>query len=536
MPRRRCTLTTCYWRSEQLMTSQQRSSVLRALDRRRFIQVSAGSLAFAASGCGRGKERAESRGSTVIVGVPDEDVLNPSNPDREGAQFLAFLPLLALNEKGDLEGRLAERWEHSSDYREWTYYLRPGVRWHDGAPVTAHDVKFTLELLTHPDVLEISPGSIESVTVPNDHTVRVRHRRITDYAVNNVTYPKHLLEHLDPKQLYDWDFWQHPVGDGPYRFVRYQPQTMIAFEANPDYYRGKPRIERVLLKFVGRAGLADLLAGDLDAIRTVNPSWVLSLAADERFHLYTSGSPNYAAIIWQHRHPFFGDPRVRRALTLAIDRRELLRLLHFPENAPLTEGPLRREFPRAELAEPLPHDPAQARELFEAAGWHDRNGDGVREWQGLAFRFTALVNSSPHFHKVALYVQSQLREAGVEMAVQVDEGVRGRIRRGQLKEAAFDFISPSNQFNYITGANYLGYQNAEVAGLVNRARATLDPAVEDRIYGELAKILREDVPVTYLAPTMVTPVVASRIRGLRSPYRAELLRYMGELSLDEPDD
>ncbi len=72
---------------------------------------------------------------------------------------------MALNETGEWEGRLAERWEHSPDYREWTYYLRPGVRWHDGVPVTAHDVKFSLELLTHPDILEISPGDIESITV-----------------------------------------------------------------------------------------------------------------------------------------------------------------------------------------------------------------------------------------------------------------------------------------------------------------------------------------------------------------------------------
>lgn len=204
------------------------------IERRPFIRLTAGALAAAVAGCRRVEDRAYARGSTVIVGVRfvDVDVLQPNS---EGAQWLAFLPLAVWNEKGDWEGRLAERWEHSPDYREWTYYIRPDVRWHDGVPVTAHDVKFSLDLLAHPDVLVISPSSIDSVTVLNDHTVRVHHRRLTYYAVDNVIYPKHLLERLNPRQFYQWDFWKHPVGNGPYRFVRYQPQTMMELEANSDY-------------------------------------------------------------------------------------------------------------------------------------------------------------------------------------------------------------------------------------------------------------------------------------------------------------
>ena len=96
-------------------------------------------LALTAVGCGRGGDRTPSRGSTVIVAYPyGEKDMNPVVD--EVSKFLVFLPLLAENEKGELEGRLAERWEHSPDYREWTFHLRPGVRWHDGTPVTAHDV------------------------------------------------------------------------------------------------------------------------------------------------------------------------------------------------------------------------------------------------------------------------------------------------------------------------------------------------------------------------------------------------------------
>ena len=207
------------------------------LDRRRFIRLSAGSLAAVAVGCGGGNDRGYSRGSTVIVGVPGSDaqVRNPT-PHSDHPFWLVFLPLMAVNETGELEGRLAERWELSPDYRERTYYLRPGVRWHDGVPVTAQDIKFSIELLNSPDVLEF--GVPLSVTVLNDQTVKIRFQSYSYYELREIQYPKHLLELLDTKQFWNWEFWKYPVGNGPYRFVRYEPQTMTEFEVNPDYYRG----------------------------------------------------------------------------------------------------------------------------------------------------------------------------------------------------------------------------------------------------------------------------------------------------------
>ena len=194
---------------------------------------------------------------TVLMSGPggDEHVLGL--PDDESAKFLVFLPLTAESANGEIEPGLAQSWEHSLDYRVWTVRLRSDIRWHDGVPVTAHDVKFSLELLTNPGADELSPGSIESIAVLNDYTVWVRHRDVMQYQWEEIQYPKHLLERLDPKRFTDWEFWTRPVGNGPYRYVRHVPKTMMEFEANPDYYRGKPKIERVVLKFVGEAGLAE---------------------------------------------------------------------------------------------------------------------------------------------------------------------------------------------------------------------------------------------------------------------------------------
>ncbi len=136
------------------------------IGRRQFVQMCAGSLAVAAIGCRRAGDPAYARGSTLVMAISD---VNDIKPDVTDLDFLVFLSLAKVDERGELEPGLAQRWEHSPDYREWTYRLRTDVRWHDGVPVTAHDVKFTLDLLSHPDVHEYI---FESVTVLDDFTVK----------------------------------------------------------------------------------------------------------------------------------------------------------------------------------------------------------------------------------------------------------------------------------------------------------------------------------------------------------------------------
>ena len=500
--------------------------------RREFVRLSAGSLATLAAGCRPPRDRALARGNSVIVAVPAAGNLNPT-PWLDGELWLAFLPLVVMNDQWKWEGRLAERWEHSRDYREWTYHLRRGVRWHDGVPVTAHDVKFSFDLWSDPDILEFTPGAIES-EVLDDYTVRMRQRYHENYQWFYIPYPKHLLEHLDPKAFYDWDFWNRPVGDGPYRFVRGVPQTTMEFEANPDYYRGRPRIERVVLKFTGRSGLADLLAGEVDAITQVNPAWIPTLANDKRFRVYYSSyQAHYQVIAWQHRDPLFQDARVRRALTLAIDRHALLQLLHFPDNAPLTDGPVTdSQFRSGDLGEPLPHDPAGARALLEDAGWHAGTTDGIRERNGTPFRFTALISGAAQ--QLAVFVQAEFRRVGVDMALQLVPNVKGRIVSGRFQAAIYEFHQgvPTRLGSGDSGAGGMGYEAAKVTELYNRAERTADPAVEDRCYAEMRAIFRVDVPATYLVPSMNASVAHRRIRGLHAPTCTDVLRCTDGLTID----
>ena len=499
-------------------------------------------LALAAPGCNRrGEDRAYSRGSTVIVAYCcGERVLNPYF--ERPAQHLVFLPLVALDENGELDGRLARSWEHSPDYREWTYHLRTDVRWHDGVPVTAHDVKFSLDLLTHPEVRLVPRGFFESVSVIDDSTVTVRYagaRYGFDWWL--VYYPRHLLQGLDPKAFSDWDFWTRPVGNGPFRYVRHMPMTMLEFEANPDFYLGKPKIERVVLKFSGDAALTELLGGQVDAVAGVNPADIPKLAADPRFRIYHRPH-QYGArgIYWQNDHPLFRDRRVRRALTLAIDRRELLQVVNLPADFPIVDGPYTdRQLYRADLPDPLPHDPERARALLGAAGWRDRDGDGVREREARDFRFTAIVMAAPGWQELAVYVQNQLRQVGVRMDIQTLElsVVAERFRTGRF-DAAFTWVRHIAGFleREFGDESPFGYTNPEIVELARRARLTAHPDSQDQIYRRLTVIFRAELPVTRLFPEVTTVVVHRRIRGLSSPFRADPVWYMEELWLEEPSE
>lgn len=497
--------------------------------RRRRLFGCACAAALTCFGCGHGEDPAASRGSTLVMAVPDVEAVKPDNWDLD---FLTFLPLAKQNEHGELEGHLARSWDHSPDHKEYTYHLRTSLRWEDGAPVTAHDVKFTLDLLGHPDVALYD--DIEA-TVVNDSTVRIR-AGDPGYIDDISYFPRHLLDELDPKRFWEWEFWTHPVGNGPYRFVRYAPQSMMEFKANPAHYGGKPRIDRLILKFVGEASLTELLAGNVD-ITPADLTQIPRVIRDPRFRLHVNAYPSARGIYWRTNHPLFTDPRVRRALTMAINRRELLRLLNLPEELPITDGVFTgRQFRRREWSEPLPYDPEHARELFDAAGWVDTNGDGVREKDGRPFHFTATVRQGNGMPELAVHVQEFLHQVGVRMEVQLIERAVSwdRLSSGDF-EALFTIVQSGvfAQVRDFGRENRIGYHNRETFQIIARLQTAADPEEQDRLYRRLTDIYRADMQVTRLIPWTMEWFVHRRVQGMSTPFRAEPDTYMEALWVEE---
>lgn len=479
-----------------------------------------------------GVERSQAAGSTFTVLYPGDE--------RTWPRFLAFLELALPDETGKMQGRLAKSWEHTPDYRTWTYHIRTDVRWHDGAPVTAHDVKFTFDLIMHPDVLQRAPGSY-TTSVPDDSTFVIAYGGgsiQTEPEHWPAILPKHLVQDLPPAGYEDWDFWTRPIGNGPYRYVRHVPKTFIEFEAHPDYALGKPKIERLIIKF-GPPSITELRSGNVDAVTHFVRAEVANIKDDPRFRVYYEvwdDINGQVAIRWNQRDPLFQDRRVRRALTLAINRPELRRVLNMWDGLPVLDGVYtERQYWRHELPAALPYDPDQARKLLEDTGWRDGNADGVRERDGHQFTFSLVAN--PRWQAAAVYVQSQLQQVGVRAAITTveNQALRARIDAGQFGGAIVGFSHRASILEErVLGRDAPGaVSDARIAGALQRARDARDADELDAAYSALAAIVAEELPFTFLGLNVETYVAHRRVKGLSSPFRAHPIWFAEHLWIEE---
>ncbi|MEO7501733.1 MAG: peptide ABC transporter substrate-binding protein [Gemmatimonadaceae bacterium] len=488
-------------------------------------------VALAGIHCSRGDRPHADRSALTVLYDGDE---------RRWPRSIAFLEMALPDENGEWRGRLAKSWDHSSDYRTWTYHLRTDVRWHDGVPVTANDVKFTLDLLSHPAVLQRPPGAI-SVTVLDDSTAVITYNKgfARTSPEGSVYFPKHLLEDLDPSAFNSWEFWTRPVGNGAYRYVRHVPKTLIEFEANPDYALGRAKIDRLIVKF-GPSSVTDLLSGNVDAVSHFRRGAAegLAIKRDPRLRMYYEIWDDILGlqfILWNQRNPIFSDPRVRRALTLAINRRELHRVLNMWEDLPIVDVVYtERQYWQGALPEGLPYDREQASKLLDQAGWRDRDGDGVRERDGQEFRFPLIVGSD--WQAAAVYVQAQLRQVGIRMDITtLEPRVAGeRARAGKFDAALIGLWSSVDNLVHFFGEDSpIGYRNTRVIQLLDAAQSAQNPDEMDEIFRGLMPIFREDLPFTFLVLNVETYVAHRKVKGLSTPFRANPLWSVEHLWIED---
>lgn len=449
--------------------------------------------------------------------------------------FAVFVPLTRVNERGEREGWLAQRWEHSADFSRWTIYLRSDARWHDGVPVTAHDIAFTWDLARHPSVSAVAPGTLDIEVVDDTTYVMALNARTNVNPLSSwwVYYPKHLLEQEDPATLNAWAFWSRPVGNGPYRYVRHVPKTMTELEANPEYFLGRPRVDRLVLRFAEN-NLTEMLSGNVDVMRIVREA-ALRVADDARFDVVDVMEGSWTeVIVWNTRRPALSDRRVRRALTLAIDRRELHEALNLPGDLPIYDGPItHRQLIARRYPPPLPYAPEEARTWLDEAGWVDRDGDGVRERGGERLAFTLLA-AREEAVRIAVYVQSQLRRVGVEVGIETTEvRLRRRLENGDFDAVVNTFITEttgSRGMRAHFGDGSIGdFRHPEAPGLLEAIEATMDPGATDELFARLYAIVQDEIPVTVLFPRTSSVLVSRRMRGLTNPLQDDVFAYVGNL-------
>ncbi len=482
--------------------------------------------------CSRDDRTGSAERDTLTIHVPDQDerILGPN-----GAHpwFLVFLGLAVGPETSDTpDPRLLDRWEHTPDYTEWTLHVREGIQWGDGVPVTAEDVKFSLELWTDPDVF-YEYRFFEEITILDSHRLRVRFKEPVTGKIFVYNWlamlPRHLLASFDLDDIYTWPFWIQPVGNGPYRYVRHIPKVMTELETNPGYYGEEPGIPKVVLRFGGN-GTTELLSGNVDIATRIKPLQAVQLAADPRFRIYYKVKyGSHVGILWNHRNPLFQDAEVRRALTLSIDRHELNQVLNYPDDLPIFDVPAtQRHFRSGTVPNPMPFDPERAARLLAEAGWIDTDDDGIREKDGQEFRFT--LSTTELEATEAVYIQDQYRRVGVQMEISTYDRTALKLKTRE----PHDFDAAIFTYNYIEHFDEFrdsGYKNPEVSRLRDAIWFTIDQEAADRDLRELWRIFEAEIPITYLHPTLSYLAAHRRVKGLENDM--DLFSNVEYLSLED---
>ena len=492
---------------------------------------------------------ATTTGGTLVISTPaePENLLPPITTSLSGRQVedLIFQRLAsigtALGTVGDagFTPNLATRWEWSPDSLSIAFQLDPASRWHDGAPVRASDVRFTFALYTDPVVASPSAvllTNIDSVSVRDSLTAVVWFRKRTpeqffDVAHQMYILPEHLLRTVDRRRLAAAPIASAPIGSGPFRVVRWVPRQVLELAADTTGGRRRAQLDRVVFAVAPDpvTAFTRVATGEADLYEAVRPDKVAEVAGNPQLRLVLTPSLDYSYLGFNlvdpatgRPHPVFGDRIVRRALTMATDRRSIVANI-YDSLAVQARGPFTSAQASADTTlVPLPYAPDSANALLDAAGWM-RGADSVRRRNGALLTFGILVPSTSVARmRAAVLLQEQFRRIGADVRIESADmgGVMARIgaRRfdtilgawspdagpASVREA---WSSPAA----VAGGNNMGtYRSAPFDAEVDSGLASFAPAAMRAHFAAAWRIIADDAPAIWLAEPRRVMAIHSR--------------------------
>lgn len=445
--------------------------------------------------------------------------------------------LLKRDEKTlELVPVLADSWEIADDHLTYTFHLKKNIRWQDGQPFTARDVLFSFERIRDPKVdaahLRNYYQDIEKLEVLDDFTVRYRYRipyfRALEFCGGIPIVPAHLFKESD-------DFNQHPIGrsplgTGPYKLLRWDTGKEIVLVRNEGYWGEKPWLDRIVFKIItdSTVALQVLKQGGLDFSGLRPIQWVKQTQGkrfEENFKKLKYYLPSYSYIGWNLRKPIFADRRVRQAMTLLVNRETILNRILFGLGTVVT-GTFYVNSPEYNREiKPYPYDPSAAVKLLKAAGWEDRDGDGILDKDGIPFSFEFLISAGSKFgEQLATIVQENLKQVGIKMEIRKLEWA---VFIQKIQQHDFDACTMGWSLGWVSdpfqlwhssqaekGSNFVGFVNEEADRLIVAARQEFDAEKRYKLYHRFQEILHEEQPYTFLFTTEALVAVARRFENV----------------------
>lgn len=432
---------------------------------------------------------------------------------------LLFSKLVRVGPNMEVVPDLAVSWDIPSP-TVYRFHLKPGVRFHDGTPVTAKDVIYTFEWIKKPGNASAHRAAydvIEKMVAEDDLTVRF------ELSAPHAPFLVNMVRGIVPAHLGDDpEYKQHPIGSGPYKLTQYKPGESLHLTAFDDYVDGRPPTDRLTFRIIPEdtVRLLALKRGDVHMVINALPPDSLDLIAREP-HLKVARGPgnNYSYLGFNMQDPLLKIPRVRRAIAHAIDKDTIIDAIYRNQARPAT-GLLTPEHWAYEADVNIPkYDPEAAKKLLDEAGFPVPKAGEPR------FRLIFKTSQNELTRRIGEVIQQQLKEVGIAMAVRSYEWgtFYGDIKAGNFQLYTLAWVGIAEPDIYYSvfhtdsappgGANRGRYSNPQVDKLVQAARITPDRAERARLYSQVQQILARELPYVSLWHPEVVVVYDKRLTG-----------------------
>lgn len=478
---------------------------------------------------------------------PLYDLANP--PDRD-VDRLIFSSLFRFDSRGVPQPDLVESWGVSADGTIYNLTLRPNVRWHDGQPVTAQDVLFTLDLLrsqfsAYSDDVRALWDAVE-ITLLDDYTIKFVLQEpfapFLDYLTFGIL-PRHLLDGVAPDQLMLHEFNLAPIGSGPYRFEKLLVEenrvvgvVLTRFEG---YYGARPFIEQIVFRYYpdAKAALEAYRAGEVLGISRITLEILLEALQEPNLAFYSSRMPRLTMILFNLQNEevrFLQNRSVRRALLLALNRQWMIDR-YLQGQAIIANSPILPDtWAYYSGVEHIPYDAEAAAALFDKAGYRLAANSTVRSGEEGALAFTLLHPDTPLHTSLARAIQENWAQVGVEVTLQpvpYPTLLNEYLAPHEYQAALVDFdltraYDPDpypfwHQAEIVGGQNYSQWDNRSASEYLEQARVIAEPDTRARLYRNFQVVFARELPALPLFYPVYTYAVDNRVLGVQVPLLFE---------------
>jgi peptide/nickel transport system substrate-binding protein len=461
-------------------------------------------------------EKKETEHKIVVVIPQDPDYLDPHLASAAGTyemMFNVYEGLLKPAPDGTLLPAIAERYDITEDGRSYTFYLRPGVKFHNGQTVTTADVRYSLERLMGTQTgqpLSSYFTKVEAVETPDAERIILKLKEVDAALLNNLTTAS-----IIPKDYQELN--THPIGTGPFRFVEYRPGQRVLLEKFDDYWQtGRPFLDKVEFRIIPdrEAALLALKNGTVDIYPRIDNNRTAELGED----FYTlRDKQNLVQLLAMNlnRKPF-SDHRVRQAVNYAINKDELIELAAFGYGTKLGSGlsPAMANYYEPGLEDFYPPDHAKAQQLLAEAGYQD------------GFRTVLTVPSNYPFHvDTAQIIVEQLKKVGIKVEIELVEWAvwLQRVYKGRDYEMTIiglagklDPLPTLIRYTSDYANNFFNYKNTEFDRLFQQAADESDQEKRAELYKKAQRILAEDAAAVFLMDPHYTVALRKEIAGYQT--------------------